>query len=550
MHFISQASISDFCGLITKIVFDALAATPHIHFKHSQVAALLYEVAIVRADDDDRSYDESIKKYGFSAFLKAFPFKEELERYLSFRTAYLPLLLTVIKDNIIKDDDDDDENDNLETARNIIHLAVSLMNEKAEIRDDMTGLDQYLHISTSAGDVAGTGIQAGWSTLLQRAAEAETTRVMQPSSRTESQWNQQEQTIFMSHRTKPAAEVRKLAKALPEFAGQVLTTITKDILAKGIAKSQITKMKAEEAETMRQIDAELSSNIASEIKNLNKDTADELDDPLDPLRGTPYRTLSTCVSNVCSPSGYSQATQMDILDKCQILTTHIQRKVDVGLDMLLIKTVTDKALKGLAALNASAEAKPLRLFLRGTVSPSCGPMALTAAVVLPNVAELTVNGMSVALSLCMTKDQAFASAWSGSRFCPALLAKVPKDGKGKGKGKGKKAKAAPESEPGAQSVTLTLESEDELITICDSTVTLKVYSLTGEVAAVAAGQDIADIRTVVGPSLKRERDAASDDASTAKRIKASSLLGASSRLVAPTAPLPADAASPNAKDAN
>ena len=355
VHLISQASISDFCGLITKIVFDALAATPQIDFKHSQVAALLYEVAIVRADDDDRSYDESINKYGFSAFLKSFSFKEELERYLSFRTAYLPLLLTVIKDNIIKDDDDD-ENDNLETSRKIIHFAVSLMNENAEIRDDMTGLDQYLHISTSAGDVAGTGIQAGWSTLLQRAAEAETTRVMQPSSRTESQWNQQEQTIFMSHRTKPAAEVRKLAKALPEFAGQALTTITKHILAKGIAKSQITKMKAEEAETMRQIDAELPSKIASEINNLNKDTADdELDDPLDPLKGTPYRTLSTCVSNVCSPSGYSQATQMEILGKCQILTTHIQRKVDVGLDMLLIKTVTDKALKGLAALNASAE---------------------------------------------------------------------------------------------------------------------------------------------------------------------------------------------------
>ena len=83
----------------------------------------------------------------------------------------------------------------------------------------------------------------------------------------------------------------------------IIITITKDILTKGIAKSQITKMKAEEAETMRQIDAELSSKIASEIQNLNKDTADELYYPLDPLKGTPYRTLSTCVSNVCSPSG-------------------------------------------------------------------------------------------------------------------------------------------------------------------------------------------------------------------------------------------------------
>ena len=180
---------------------------------------------------------------------------------------------------------------------------------------------------------------------------------------------------------------------------------------------------------------------------------------------------SARVSNVCSPSEYSQATQMEILDKCQILTTHIQRKVDVGLDMLLIKTVTDKALKGLAALNASAEAKPLRLFLRGTVSPSCGPMALTAAVVLPNVAELTANGMSVALSLCMTKDQAFASAWSGSRFCPTLLAKVPKDGKRKGKGKGKKTTAAT-SPVKLYTFSVTVESQIVMSSSSDSNVSV------------------------------------------------------------------------------
>ena len=160
--FVVKAAISDFCGVLSRKIFDALAATPQIDFKHSQVAALLYEIAVVRASDncDGSAFDEALKKYNFSAFIKAFPWSEDLERFLSFRTLYFPLLLTVIKDKILKDPDDD-EDDNLDTARNVLHLAVSLMNEHAGIREDMTSLDHYLHLSTTPGskDVAATGIQ-------------------------------------------------------------------------------------------------------------------------------------------------------------------------------------------------------------------------------------------------------------------------------------------------------------------------------------------------------------------------------------------------------
>ena len=499
--------------------------------------------------DDTCSYDDALKKHNFSVFLKAFPWKEDLERYLSLRTTYFPLLLKIIHENIIKDADDDDD-DNLEKARNILKLAISLLNENAELRDDMAGLDQYLHLSTATGnsDVASTGIQAGWSTILQRAAEAETSH-LKPSPRSASQWNQQEQALFMSHRSKYIAEVRKLCKdELPEF---VQTNVPKDALARKVAESQIAKRKATEAATMQKLEADLtqlSTIIGNDIKSLNresiveedtKDTGGVPDDRMAALHGTTFRPLDACVSTACAASGCSLATQTEIVDACQILTTHIQRKADIGRDMLLINTVTDKGFKGLAALNASpdAEAKPLRLFLRGTVTPSCGPMALTSTVVLPDVAQLTVNGVNVALSLCMTKDQASASAWSGSRFCPAMLAKIPKEPKGKGKGKQnalrprgvavESGEAPPQPTSDPKSVTLKLDKEDDSVTICSSSppVTLTVYSLAGEVPFGGHECTAADILTVCGPSLKRERNAGSDDPATAKRLRASTLLG-------------------------
>ena len=547
--FVVKAAISDFCGVLSRKIFDALAATPQIDFRHSQVAALLYEIAVVRASDgcDGSAFDEALKKYNFSAFIKAFPWAEDLERFLSFRTLYFPLLLTVIKDKILKDPDDD-EDDNLDTARNVLHLAVSLMNEHAGIREDMTSLDHYLHLSTTPGskDVAATGIQEGWSTILQRAAEAETAKVMKPSSRTQSQWKQQEQTVFMSLRSKSIAELRSLANA--EVPSQdTAIGISKDTLARSIAASRIATLKAAESEVMHQIDTDpaLSTRIADEIKNLNKEPTDQTPAAVvdaaeegGPLKGTPFRTLESCVSAICAPSGYSAAMQQEILEKCQVLTTHIHGKADIGRDMLLIKAVTPKGFKGLAAFNAlpAAEAatRPLRLFLRGTVSPSTGPAVLSASVVMPDVGELTVNGKTVGLSLFMTKDQAQASAWSGSRFCPAMLVDSPKEPKA-GPIKGRKVKAA-DAGPEIPPLTLALTSEEDSVVLSPSSppVTLKVFSLSGVVPGAAPDTvDAAQIMHLVGPSLKRDRPA-SDEAAVAKRHRATVLLGAAAAGAAPS----------------
>ena len=68
-----------------------------------------------------------------------------------------------IKDTILKEQEDDDEDNYLDTARNILDLAVRLQKEKA-ISDDLTGLEHYLHICTdaTAKDSASAGIQQAW----------------------------------------------------------------------------------------------------------------------------------------------------------------------------------------------------------------------------------------------------------------------------------------------------------------------------------------------------------------------------------------------------
>ena len=457
-----------------------------------------------------------------------------MERFIYLRATYFPLLLKVYKDTVLQVADDDDDDSNFETSRNILQLAVNLLQQQ-NVLDDLGGLDQYLHIGMlpASNDVAATGIQEAWSTILQQSAEVETAQLMQPASRTANLWDQYEQTIFMSLRAKKIAELRELAAT--ETPDANTTGMSKDIIARTIPGARIATLKASEGTVIKKLGEELANTAAIDIRGINRDQPEGANQD-GPDANLPFRSLDRCVADACTPSGFSEAMQHEIVEKCSALTAHIQRHADIGRNMrnmLLVKTIPPKGFKGLAALVPADAAKPLRLFLRGTISPSTVTPPSSAVVVMPDVGELTVNGKTIGLTLLMTKDQSVSSSWSGCRFCPATLVSESKEAK-PGKGNGKGGKVAADSPSPTPRVTLTLTADDESVDVSPTIdgsvavclpVRLKLYSLCGEVPSVAADADVADrIMDVEGPSFKRPRDAASDDATAAKRKRASKML--------------------------
>ena len=89
--------------------------------------------------DEGVLYEDALRKYNLDPFRKAFPDKDDLERFIYLRATYFPLLLKVYKDTVLQVADDDDDDSNLETSRNILELAVNLMQQQ-NVLDDLGGL--------------------------------------------------------------------------------------------------------------------------------------------------------------------------------------------------------------------------------------------------------------------------------------------------------------------------------------------------------------------------------------------------------------------------
>ena len=352
----------------------------------------------------------------------------------------------------------------------------------------------------------------------------------------------------MAIRQRKVGELRNLLQA--EAPDVDASGLQKDQLAKIIAEARIAVCRVSETNLIasQQVEAQseiesLSHKVALEIKRMNKDSSSPNGGAAaekDLLNG--FHSLQRCVANVCASSGYTASLQTEVLAVCSSLTTHINTKADIGGDMLRIKSANSKGFKGLSALAPRDAAAPLELFLRGTISPSMA-VPSSAVVVMP-VGEMTVDCKTVDLSLFMTKDQSLATPWCGSRFCPAMLVDQPKDKSAKpakaGKGKGKGNKRSDASTEDLPTVTLTLTSEDEDITVPQHSVpiTLKIYSLRGEVpppppapvadvftepAEDAGDLDMPKIVRLQCPSIKRARDESSD-ATASKRRRATTLL--------------------------
>ena len=80
--------------------------------------------------DECVPYDDAFRKYNLDPFRKTFPDKDDLERFIYLRATYFPLLLKVDKDTVLQVADDDDGDSNLETSRNILQLAVNLLQQQ------------------------------------------------------------------------------------------------------------------------------------------------------------------------------------------------------------------------------------------------------------------------------------------------------------------------------------------------------------------------------------------------------------------------------------
>ena len=568
---IIKAAISDFSQLTAQVIFTTLDALPCMDFRHIQCASMLYEVVCVNTGESD-TYDEPFKLHGLAAFLKAFPEQQDLERYLCLRTNYFPLLLRHIERIVFADPDDgDDADESADAARQFARKVLVLAHDLANnVKTNIQALEQYCHLDTTphCRDFASSGVQQAWCAVVQRAAEA--VSGSPAVARTESQWHQLEHTYFMRTRSSKIDDLRHLFKETSDSdasasaptpvvgANGKKTPLSKDVMARYIAQQQVAGENAKESNILNQQaiiasskDA-MTAELGLTLQHIKSDDAagsgsggstDEL------VAG--FIPLASAMSRACMAGHLTQEQQATILDACQVLTSHVMGKADVGIKHLVINAgqQPDK-IKGLRAVPPQAPSdadasQPLptpeiRLFLRGTIVPAAHSNAASKTdIVFTDVASITCIGQVVRCNLVVKREQMNMLPWTGRQtFCPALLvkqAKAAKDAdspnskKGKGKGTAKK-------DTDDATLTLTLDETSEDVVVGETTITLKIMSLYG--VLVADAFLFAETVNLSGPSLKRRAPDA-DEINSAKRMKAATALlaGSGTAPAAPSSPL-------------
>ena len=498
---------------------------------------MLYEITCVATEG--KIYDEAFKLHNIQAFLKAFPERQDLERYLGLRTVYFPLILLHIKSVVFAEPSEESELD-LNIARSILTLAARLARQDA-VNNDLTALEQYLHLDTSPNnkDLAAAGVQEAWAGIVQRAAESEVGKL---TPRSHAQWNQIEHTHFMTVRGKPIDDVRKLFQA--ECGGgdpsDKATGATKDVLARKIAQARINNEKPKESQILSSL-TDMADQVAAKIKQISgheDQCVVELEKS--PLQASGLRQLSTGLADICASTGFAVTDQVQILEKCSSLTAHVMQKADKGIEHLVFKR-TDKApmqaqdkLKNLDALAPGDHTADheLCLHLRGSIVPSTSTSTISStSVVVPEVATFTCNNRTVSCSLVVHREQSQMTPWAGNSFVPALLIKADKpQQKDTEPGKRKNRSASAERND-ALALSLNLKESFEEVSVSSSeTIRLKMLSLTGMLPpSPEVDSSVADrLVTLSGPSLKRGRADADVENISSKRFKAAASLLTSS----------------------